>query len=164
MAVPSSPEIVTGRVAAVNPKGVKLEGQNGWLNFSKCARDIVPPMRGQLVTLTPDRQGYVRAVQASDGSEVIAAGRQAPGAARDATITRLAVLKAAAEFAAARPPAQERRRPDDRRLVGAVDQSHRGVGRTRGRLLTRRPRALYGPVGQPAGPSLRPRRPSPFAS
>ena len=67
------------------------------------AEDIIPPMRGQTVTLTLDRQGFVRAVQPADGSEVVPSNRAAPGATsaqRDTTITRLAVLKAAAEFAA----------------------------------------------------------------
>jgi hypothetical protein len=55
------------------------------------------------VTQTPDRQGFVRAVQA-DGvlPPVDAAPRSVPGATRAVTITRLAVLKAAAEFAAGR--------------------------------------------------------------
>ena len=60
MAVPATPETVTGRVASVNPKGVKLDGHADWFNFSRFARDLVPPMRGQAVTLTLDRQGFVR--------------------------------------------------------------------------------------------------------
>lgn len=100
MAVSPSPDqLVTGTVASVNPKGLKLDGGADWLNFSKFAPDLVPPMRGQVVTLTLDRQGFVRAVRPSDGSEAVPSTR----AARGATITRLAVLKAAAEFAAARP-------------------------------------------------------------
>ena len=103
MAVPAAPETITGRVVSVNPKGVKLDGQDGWLNFSTYAPDLVPPMRGQSVTLTLDRQGYVRAVEAASTSQEAVSGRQAPTGARDRTITRLAVLKAAAEFGAARP-------------------------------------------------------------
>jgi len=59
---PSPDQLVTGRVAAVNPKGLKLDGGANWLNFSKFATDLVPPMRGQFVTLTLDRQGFIRAV------------------------------------------------------------------------------------------------------
>lgn len=60
MAVSSTgPEQVTGTVASVNPKGVRLDGQDGWLNFSKFATDIVPPERGQAVTVTLDRAGFV---------------------------------------------------------------------------------------------------------
>jgi len=96
MAVPSTPETITGRVASVNPKGVRLDGQDGWLNLSKYAPHIVPPMRGQTVTLTLDRQGFVRTVQAQDGPTTTAA---APGAtsgqdwrpdARELRITRQA--------------------------------------------------------------------------
>lgn len=100
---PSPDQLVTGRVASVNPKGLRLDGMDDWLNFSKFAADLVPPMRGQTATLTLDRQGFIRTVAVTDGSEAGAPSRQAPGAARDATITRLAVLKAAAEFAASRP-------------------------------------------------------------
>ena len=120
MAVSAIPRpAITGRVASVNPKGVKLDGHADWLNFSRFAADIVPPMRGQHVTLTLDRQGFVRECTAG----VTAKTDETPGAdyaygapptaktdetrssagARDRTITRLAVLKAAAEFAAARP-------------------------------------------------------------
>jgi hypothetical protein len=104
MAVSPTPDqTITGRVASVNPKGIKLEGQDGWLNFSKCAPDIVPPLRGQAVSLTLDRQGFVRAVDATSDPLEPTSGRQTPTGQRDTTITRLAVLKAAAEFAASRP-------------------------------------------------------------
>ena len=116
MAVPATPETITGRVACVNPKGVKLDGDDDWFNFSRFARDLVPPMRGQSVTLTLDRQGFVRVCTAG----VTAKTDETPGvdraygapptaktdetrAAKDRTITRLAVLKAAAEFGASRP-------------------------------------------------------------
>jgi hypothetical protein len=59
MAVSPSPDqLVTGTVTSVNPKGLKLDGAADWLNFSKFAPDLVPPMRGQTVTLTLDRQGF----------------------------------------------------------------------------------------------------------
>ena len=107
MAVPATPETITGRVVGVNPKGVKLDGHADWRNFSQFARDLVPPARGNVVTLTLDRQGFVRAVETTGvAQESAGANRAAPGpqsAARDRTITRLAVLKAAAEFATARP-------------------------------------------------------------
>ena len=60
-------------------------------------------MRGQAVTLTLDRSGYIRAVDATSGPQQPVQARQAPTGQRDTTITRLAILKAAAEFAAARP-------------------------------------------------------------
>ena len=120
MAVPATPEAVTGRVVSVNPKGVKLDAHVDWFNFSRFAADIVPPMRGPTATLTLDRQGYVRTITAgvtvkTDETPGVDRVYGAPPTAktdettsgssttRDRTITRLAVLKAAAEFAAARP-------------------------------------------------------------
>ena len=70
MAVPAAPEQITGRVVSVNPKGLKLAGHDTWINFSKYAVDVVPPMRGQTVTLTLDRQGFIRAVDASGGPQL----------------------------------------------------------------------------------------------
>jgi len=110
MAVSPTPDQrVTGTVASVNPKGLKLDGHADWLNFSKFAQDIVPPARGQAVTLTLDRAGFVRSVEtAEEGVGAISSqnGRSEPASGqheRNRTITRLAVLKAAAEFGAARP-------------------------------------------------------------
>ena len=75
--VPVAPEIITGRVVSVNPKGLKLAGQDSWLNFSKYAPDVAPPMRGQTVTLTLGRQGFIRAVDAAGGAQD-ASGRPDP--------------------------------------------------------------------------------------
>jgi hypothetical protein len=96
----------TGRVASVNPKGLKLEGHTDWLNTSKYAVGVVMPERGQQVTVTVDNAGFIRAVEVADGSALprVAGGSDAPApSTKDRTITRLAVLKAAAEFGAARP-------------------------------------------------------------
>jgi hypothetical protein len=96
----------TGRVAAVNPKGLKLEGHDTWVNFSKFAVGIVAPERGDTVSVTVDKAGFVRSVTLLDGPLPVAGGSDAPRSMpsdKDRTITRLAVLKAAAEFAAARP-------------------------------------------------------------
>jgi hypothetical protein len=105
MAISDQPQTMTGRVASVNAAGLKLDGSMTWVNFSKYATDIVPPERGQYVSLTLDRQGFIRAVTVRDGSEPIqprGEGRGMRDEGRDRTITRLAVLKAAAEFGAAR--------------------------------------------------------------
>jgi hypothetical protein len=101
----------TGQVRSANEKGIKLEGHDEWLNFSKFAVGIVAPERGQTVMVVTDKAGFVRAVQPVDGAAPIAGASDQPRAAqapsapsqRDVTITRLAVLKAAAEFGAARP-------------------------------------------------------------
>ena len=98
---------VSGVVRSVNEKGLKLEGHDSWLNLSKWAVDCVLPERGQHVVCTLDKAGFLRAVQASDGSDIVVPRTAAPGAAsaqnKDRTITRLAVLKAAAEYAASKP-------------------------------------------------------------
>jgi hypothetical protein len=103
VAVPVTSETMTGRVTSVNPKGLKLDGHADWFNFSRYAADLVPPERGQAVTLTLGRQGYVRSVDATSAPQEPATGHQAATSAKDRTITRLAVLKAAPEFAASRP-------------------------------------------------------------
>jgi hypothetical protein len=102
----SSDTQVTGCVRSVNEKGLKLDGYDDWFNVSKFAVGVVLPERGQQVTCTLDKGGFLRAVTISDGSDIAPSRNGAPGATtaqRDRTISRLAVLKAAAEFGAARP-------------------------------------------------------------
>jgi hypothetical protein len=92
----------TGRVVSVNPKGLKLEGHTDWLNVSKFATDLVLPERGETVTCTLDKSGFLRAVEGA--LPRIAGGSDAVvPSSKDRTITRLAVLKAAAEYAASKP-------------------------------------------------------------
>ena len=115
----------TGLVRSVNEKGLKLDGHESWLNYSKYAVGIVAPERGQTVSVTTDKAGFLRSVTVLDGPASIAGASDAVAShqssvlsfqssalktdnsqlttRREATITRLAVLKAAAEFAAARP-------------------------------------------------------------
>jgi len=95
----------TGRVVSVNPKGIKLEGHSEWLNFSKFAVGIVAPERGDTVSVTVDKAGFVRSVTLLEGPLPVAGGSDAArptATTKDLTITRLAVLKAAAEFGASR--------------------------------------------------------------
>lgn len=99
-----------GVVVSANEKGFRLDGHTAWLNFSKFAPIAVPPLRGDTVTVTVDSKGFVRSVVPADGSNGTPATNgalrpaQSSSAAseRERTITRLAVLKAAAEFAAGR--------------------------------------------------------------
>jgi hypothetical protein len=100
----SGAETVAGVVSAVNPKGIRLEGRDGWLNFSKFAPGLVPPARGAHVAVTLDGQGFVRALAPADPESTIVDSLPTgqSQARRDTAITRLAVLKAAAEFAAGR--------------------------------------------------------------
>jgi hypothetical protein len=98
---------VSGIVRSVNEKGLKLEGHDEWFNVSKFAVGVVLPERGQHVTLTLDKAGFIRAVAPADGSAPLpvrgASDAPAAPSTKDRTITRLAVLKAAAEYAASKP-------------------------------------------------------------
>lgn len=102
-----SDQQISGVVRSVNDKGLKLEGFDSWFNVSRFAVGVVLPERGEQVTVTLDKAGFLRAVVPADGSVRIPAPYVAPERAesqdRYRTITRLAVLKAAAEFGAARP-------------------------------------------------------------
>jgi hypothetical protein len=103
MATNGQPETtVIGRVISVNDRGLKLDGHETWLNISKYAVGVVLPSRGETVSLTLDKAGFIRSVAAPDGLNE-GRGSRGEGRGRDSTITRLAVLKAAAEFGAARP-------------------------------------------------------------
>jgi hypothetical protein len=100
-------EHVSGVVRSVNDKGLKLEGWDTWMNVSKFAVGVVLPERGETVTCTLDKAGFLRAVAPSDGVAPVRGGSDVLAAAaapsqKDRTITRLACLKAAAEFAASR--------------------------------------------------------------
>lgn len=104
----------TGRVLAVNPKGLRLDGHDDWFHYSKYAVGIVEPTPGATVSVSVDRRGFIRAVEVLDGSLAAptnghaAPGAPSTGAQKDRTITRLAVLKAAAEFGASRPELRSR--------------------------------------------------------
>jgi len=86
---------IVGTVEQVNDKGVKVGG--AWRNYSRFAADMVPPTRGQRVTVQLDGQGFVRAIEA------ITDAPHSPVAGRETAITRLACLKASAAFCASRP-------------------------------------------------------------
>jgi hypothetical protein len=109
MAIPGFDTQLTGRVVSVNEKGLKFEGAGAWLNTSKYAVGVTLPERGQEVTVTLDTAGFIRRVEPANGTGAPAAApaqNGAPGATsgqqRDRTITRLAVLKAAAEYCASK--------------------------------------------------------------
>ena len=96
----------TGRVVSVNERGLKLDGHESWFNISKWAKDVVLPERGQTATCTVDASGFLRActIATAPGTTMSQNGvESATSGHKDRTITRLAVLKAAAEFGASRP-------------------------------------------------------------
>jgi len=94
-----SAETIPGVVAAVNDKGLRLEGRDGWLNYSKWAEGLVPPARGAHVVVTLDKAGFVRTLAPAVATDP----HHSPTGGRETAITRLAVLRTAATFCAARP-------------------------------------------------------------
>ena len=105
MTMTSAPDTVAGEVMSVNEKGLKLRGEESWRNFSKFANGLTPPERGAYVVLKIDNKGFIREIESS----VTGSGLNNPVTTRgemfmpapsnrDRTITRLAVLKAAANF------------------------------------------------------------------
>lgn len=105
--VASLSSTITGRVVCVNPKGFKLEGHDDWLNWSRYATSPVAPEKGETITVVVDKQGFVRHVEGSVATNGHAPARidaqgRSGGTDKDRTITRLACLKAAADFASSR--------------------------------------------------------------
>jgi hypothetical protein len=98
-------QTLTATVEAVNERGIKING--GWLNVSKY-HAVALPMRGALVALEVQGGRWIQRCDVLDDQDAHRAPERAgqPRADRDRTITRLAVLKAAAAFAASRPAAK----------------------------------------------------------
>ena len=92
-------ETLSGAVAAVNDKGLRLEGRDGWLNYSKWAEGLVPPARGAHVVVTLDKAGFVRTLAPAGATDP----HHSPTAGRETAIIRQTCLKAAAEFCSSRP-------------------------------------------------------------
>lgn len=97
-----------GVVQSANERGLRLVGEEAYRNFSRYAEPpIAAPSRGSSVRLGLDASGFVRSVEVL-GS---ASSTSAPSS-RDRTITRLAVLKAAANFLGLMSQAREEVRSD----------------------------------------------------
>jgi len=98
---------VEGTVESANERGVRLDGESDWRNFSKWTTEpITPPRRGSNVRLALDASGFVRSI------EVLDAAPSTISPTRDRTITRLAVLKAASNFLGLMSQAREEVRSD----------------------------------------------------
>ena len=80
---------VEGLVESVNAKGLKIGG--AWVNVSQF-NPVELPEAGAHVRLSVDSKGYIRTL------ELLGTERKTAGLERDERITRLAVLKAAANF------------------------------------------------------------------
>lgn len=102
MAQPNAPvETILGRVEAANDRGVKIAGQ--WYNVSRY-RPVALPLKGATVALTV-KGSWIEALEVQDAHSA-SESPSTPPDARQRTISRLAVLKAAAAFAASRPEAR----------------------------------------------------------
>jgi hypothetical protein len=80
---------VNGTVASVNERGIRIG--DDWLNLSKFRPLELPPV-GAHVSVVVDAKGFLSAIQVLDSSTAT------DKVSRNETITRLAVLKAAANF------------------------------------------------------------------
>ena len=76
-------ETLSGAVVAVNDHGLRLEGRDGWLNYSKWAEDLVPPARGARVVVTLDKAGFVRTLAPAAATDP----HHSPTAGRETAIT-----------------------------------------------------------------------------
>jgi hypothetical protein len=85
---------VEGTVESANERGLRLDGESDWRNFSKWTPEpITPPRRGATVRLGLDASGFVRELQVIDEAPPSASSSD-----RTVEIRRLACLKAAATF------------------------------------------------------------------
>jgi hypothetical protein len=99
-----STQLVEGVVDQANDSGVQIAGQ--WYNRSKF-KPVVLPARGERVRLEV-KDGFIRAVLSAAGGAAAPspAAPMGAGAERDQQIRRLALIKAAAGYLAARPEAK----------------------------------------------------------
>ena len=81
---------VEGLVEATNANGIRVKGE--WLNRSAFGAAIDLPIKGMYVRAQVDGRGYIKSIETVEHAAVT------PGVSRDDRITRLAVLKAAADF------------------------------------------------------------------
>lgn len=79
MAEQAADERITGVVASVNDKGLKLEGHDGWYDFSRFRTFSALPARGETVTLTVARGKFINAIGDDAGAQAGAAPRAAAG-------------------------------------------------------------------------------------
>jgi len=103
---------IAATIDRVNGQGFQIREEPGkWLNVSKFTSPIptIPPA-GTPVAITLDGKGFVRTIEPAERQNetqhMKGSGTPAKRSDRDTTITRLAVLKAAAEFLAARSEAK----------------------------------------------------------
>lgn len=98
---------VSGVIKAANERGVRLDGEEEWRNWSRWAKAKVDLAAGQRVVLDIDASGFIRSAMVDDApsspsSPAASTPAASPGAApaattasREAVVTRLAVLNTA---------------------------------------------------------------------
>jgi hypothetical protein len=121
-------ELLVGRALSVNERCLRLEGRSGWLNFSKWAEAIGAPSVGGLVTVTLDKDGFVRTVAPAESTD----GHESPVAGRETAIIRQTCRKGGRRVLRG----QARARVSGPRRPRRAD---RAVGRARSRGRSGRP-------------------------
>jgi hypothetical protein len=101
-------DIVEGVIETRNDHGIRIDG--AWHNVSKF-KPVDLPDRGARVRLDLDGKGFIRSLQVLDGAPTPTSSNSSP-TTRDRTITRLTVLKAAANFLGLMSQAREEVRSD----------------------------------------------------
>lgn len=93
-------EEVRGRVAAVNEKGIKLEGEDGWWNFSRWRDKPFDEARvGDAVVLGLSKDGeFVRSVAVSNGGGQRVPQPSSGSPQREVYIARESAIKSAIEL------------------------------------------------------------------
>jgi hypothetical protein len=92
----SEANTITGVVCAVNERGLRLDGEDSWRNFSKWADALGEPARGDRVHLTLDRAGFVRSVAVvTEAAPAEMVPIRTKPTDRDTRITRMACLNTA---------------------------------------------------------------------
>jgi hypothetical protein len=89
-------DVIEGLVESVNDRGIHVGGE--WRNVSKF-HPVDLPCRGARVRLQLDAKGFIKSLHILDDAPSSAGSEaESNSSTRDRTITRLAVLKAAANF------------------------------------------------------------------
>jgi hypothetical protein len=96
------PNVVEGIVEARNDRGIRINGE--WLNVSRF-KPVELPDVGVVVRLKVQPKGYINSIEilaAAPSGTHNSGSTSPPTVSRDRVIARLAILKAAAHFAATR--------------------------------------------------------------
>ena len=100
-------ETITGTLSRVNTNGFQIQERPGvWWNLSKfnSPQLEIPTVLGTEVRFMLDDKNFVRAIEPQEPTSAPSAASAGPPD-RDRTITRLALIKAAARFLADKPDA-----------------------------------------------------------